>query len=433
LELEQAPFSIQSCIEDVFDLFGLRNREKQLDLLYQIEENTQKGIIGDVVRVKQVLINLVSNAIKFTDRGRVYVKVTSIQVPEGQYGWQFMVEDTGIGIPQDKIDQLFQAFNQADTSTTRKYGGTGLGLSISKRLIELMGGKIWVETQEGVGSKFFFTVIAPVANIAEQIKPLTKDRETDIQILILDDHALRAEILSKQLETIGITSEVVFQAEEVLQRLKDNEFSLIITHSSYEKSDVFVFCQSCKSQHPHLPILMLSSTENANVSAELVDKVILKPFRQRQLIRCIHSLLGIPIQTEVKVTPASTQQTQAASLSILLVEDNLVNQKIAKRMFDSLGYTVDLANNGEEAVKKLSEQGYDLVFMDVQMPIMDGLTATRFIRKSKASDSLPIIAMTANALPEDREACLDAGMNDYLAKPIKPKFLQDMINKWRKT
>ncbi|MEL6193590.1 MAG: response regulator, partial [Bacteroidota bacterium] len=432
LELEQAPFSIQSCIEDVFDLFGLRAREKQLDLLYEIEADTQEGIIGDVVRTKQVLINLVSNAIKFTDSGRVYVKVTSIQVSEGQYGWQFMVEDTGIGIPPDKIDQLFHAFNQADTSTTRKYGGTGLGLSISKRLIELMGGKIWVESQEGMGSKFFFTVIAPVANLNSQMDLLPKDSLEDISILILEDQTLRGKILTSQLQTYGMTTEVVSQTEEAFQKLEKGKFSLIITHYAQQNSNILDLCERVKSRFPTLPILILSSIGGANLSKDVADKVLLKPFRQRPLIRSIYSLLKIPIQTEVQDTPRPTPQVQVAPISILLVEDNLVNQKIAKRMFDSLGYSVDLANNGKEAVKKLDEQGYDLVFMDVQMPIMDGLTATRFIRESTTSDTLPIIAMTANALPEDREACLDAGMNDYLAKPIKPKFLQDMINKWRK-
>ena len=401
-------------------------------MLYEIEAGTQEGILGDVVRTKQVLINLVSNAIKFTDSGRVYVKVTSINAPEGQYGWQFLVEDTGIGISQDKIDQLFQAFNQADTSTTRKYGGTGLGLSISKRLIELMGGKIWGESHEGHGSKFFFTVVAPVASIPNQMESFSQNKKKEISILILDNQTFRGEVLSQQLLTHGITSKVLSQTNEALHRLENEIFSLVIIHYSQQDSDSQDFCRKVRSHYPTLPILMLSSVDGVNFSKNVADKVLLNPVRQRPLIRSIYSLLGIPIQTEVQVKPISTPQIQSTPLSILLVEDNLVNQKIAKRMFDSLGYSVDLANNGKEAVKKLDEQGYDLVFMDVQMPIMDGLTATRFIRESTTSDTLPIIAMTANALPEDREACLDAGMNDYLAKPIKPKFLQDMINKWRK-
>ena len=296
-----------------------------------------------------------------------------------------------------------------------------------------MGGRIWVESTENSGSKFFFTLIAPAASLPSQVDILPKDKQRKISILILESQALSGDLLSKRLLTYGIKSEIVSRPDEAIQRLENHTFSLLMVPYAQQDTESINLCREIKSHTPAFPILMMSSVDGVNFSKDIADKVLLNPVRQRILLRSIYSLIGIPVQTEAKDTPVSPQQVQAAPLSILLVEDNLVNQKIAKRMFDSLGYSVDLAKNGEEAVKKLSGQGYDLVFMDVQMPIMDGLTATRFIRKSTSADALPIIAMTANALPEDKVACLDAGMNDYLAKPIKPRFLQEMINKWRKS
>ncbi|MEO0583576.1 MAG: response regulator, partial [Bacteroidota bacterium] len=432
LQLEAIPFSMRSAIEEVLHLFSVRAREKRLDLLYEIEKGTPEGLLGDVVRFKQVLSNLVSNAIKFTASGMVYIYVSSEESINGEVIWQFRVEDTGIGIPADKIEQLFQAFQQVDASTTRKYGGTGLGLAISKRLVEMMKGNIWVESEPNEGSKFYFTLQStpmrlPASTLSFNLENLKKSR-----VLILDSNITHQQILARQLQEWGIKSQTFTHASHVFEVLDKEVFDLIITNYQLPDIDGIQFSLACKSLVPEIPILMIHSVPDVRIPQGVIEQALLRPVSQKQLFKTIADLLHLS-PVEQKGVPRLSHAPHPSPhipLNILLAEDNAVNQKIAKRLFLKLGYEIDLAENGQEVVDMALARPYDIIFMDVQMPKKDGLAATREIRKHIPSDILPIIAMTANAMAEDREACLASGMNDYLSKPIKPQILADMVQQW---
>ncbi|MEL6698371.1 MAG: response regulator [Bacteroidota bacterium] len=432
LQLETIPFSVRHAIEEVLHLFSVRAREKRLDLLYEIEQGTPEGILGDVVRFKQVVSNLVSNAIKFTASGMVYIHVSSEESIDGEVLWQFRVEDTGIGIPKDKIGQLFQAFQQVDASTTRKYGGTGLGLAISKRLVEMMKGSIWVESEPNEGSKFYFTLQSTPTHLPASTPSFKLENLKKSRVLILDSNVTHQQILARQLQQWGIKSQTFTHASHVFEILDQEAFDLIITNYQLPDIDGIQFSLACKALIPELPILMIHSVPDLHIPEGIIDQSLFRPVSQRQLFRAMADLLHLPL-SEQKAVPSISNVTHPSHhipLSILLAEDNAVNQKIAKRLFSRLGYEIDLAENGQEVVDMALARPYDIVFMDVQMPKKDGLAATREIRKQIPSDILPIIAMTANAMAEDREACLASGMNDYLAKPIKPQTLADMVQQW---
>ncbi|MEO1586772.1 MAG: response regulator, partial [Bacteroidota bacterium] len=432
LQLETIQFSVRHAIEEVLHLFSVRAREKRLDLLYEIEKGTPEGILGDVVRFKQVVSNLVSNAIKFTASGMVYIHVSSKEAIDGEVTWQFRVEDTGIGIPEDKIGQLFQAFQQVDASTTRKYGGTGLGLAISKRLVEMMKGNIWVESQKNEGSKFYFTLQStpthlPASPLSFKLENLKKRR-----VLILDSNVTHQQILARQLQQWGIKSQTFTHASHVFEILDQEVFDLIITNYQLTDIDGVQFSLACKALIPELPILMIHSVPNVHIPEGIIEQSLLGPVSQKQLFRAVADLLDLPV-VEQKAVPRVSNVPHPSPhipLSILLAEDNAVNQKIAERLFLRLGYEIDLAENGQEVVDMALAKPYDIIFMDMQMPKKDGLAATREIRQQIPSDILPIIAMTANAMAEDKAACLASGMNDYLAKPIKPQTLADMVQQW---
>lgn len=445
VELESANFDLRICIEEILDLFAYQVANKNLELVYFIEENVPQMVVGDFNRLRQILLNLVGNAIKFTGKGEVgiYVEVSSMQtIPDGNrtdYELKFRVRDTGIGIPQNKIDRLFQSFSQVDASTTRKYGGTGLGLVISKRLSELMGGGMWVESEEGIGSNFYFTIT--LQSSEEKLALSSVDRPMhdliDKHILVVDDNETNRKFLYHQLKNWQAMPIIFKAAKDALNWLgRSPNCDLGILDFQMPEMDGFELAQEIQkiTDYQTLPLILLSSIGHQNLSTEQKDifKLILnKPIKQSSLYDALIWALNIPHKMPKKedikdiVKPSFDLDLQKKlPFKILLAEDNMVNQKVGLAILKKFGYRADIAANGLEVLDALERQHYDIVLMDVQMPEMDGLTATTLICDRLPPDQRPwIIAMTANAMEGDRQKCLDAGMDDYLSKPIRAENL----------
>lgn len=448
LELEHSPVDLRICVESALDLFGHRARGKGLDLGCLIDGHTPAAIMGDSTRLKQVLVNLIGNAIKFTEKGEVTVTLSSgsqenMSSPAEAYaGWQqgapgyltelyFTVRDTGIGIPHEKMDRLFQSFSQVDSSTSRRFGGTGLGLAISKRLVEMMNGRIWAESEPGLGSKFHFTVRAGVVAGTNPLylsgdQPLLRGK----RVLIVDDNPTHLQMMALQMESWGMETVQAASGSEALAMIEHNErFDLAVIDMLMPEMDGLELGEAIRNRRdaPSLPMIMVSA-----VASELKDPrlaffstVLSKPLKSSRLYDSVIQTLG---GTERTYDSALIKEDREEidpemgknhPLTILLAEDNAINQKIATAILERLGYRADIAANGLEAVDALRRRKYDVVFMDVQMPEMDGLDASRTIRSSFGIEEQPrIVAMTANAMQGDREECLAAGMDDYVSKPI---------------
>ena len=457
LELEHLPFDLIPSLEEVLDLFGVRSAEKDIDLAYLYDSRTPTAIVGDPTRLRQILINLVGNALKFTEKGEVVVEVfcepvSAQNVPQDnaylhlmdkdefkQEKWvllKFQVRDTGAGIPADRMNRLFQPFSQVDASITRRHGGTGLGLVISKRLVESMGGKIWAESTPGVGTSFFFTLFAKATHSRRRINFVTstsilKDR----RVLIVDDGEINRRILQIQAERWAMIPHVFEKPDDALAWLKENPpVDVAILDLQMPHKDGCQLAHEIHSLEGHktLPLILLSSSLPAQSmgvsSTEEFAVRLMKPIKQADLFNALTTALG-----NIKTITKSLRRAPAFDhdlalrlpLKILVVEDNAINQKVAMRVLLQFGYQTDLASDGEEALEAVERKKYDLLFMDVQMSVMDGLEATRRICASVPRSERPyIIAMTANAMKEDRESCLAAGMDDYLSKPIRPSEIK---------
>ncbi len=410
-----------------------------------LDEKTPNTIIGDITRLRQVLVNLISNAVKFTAHGEVVITVTARWLEEQRYELQFAVKDTGIGIAPDRMNRLFRSFSQVDSSTTRNYGGTGLGLAISKRLSELMGGAMWVESQEGVGSTFYFTIQADSAPAPQRLHLIRSQPQlTGKRLLIVDDNETNRRILSLQTQAWGMMSESCADASQALERLQqrtDFDIALLDWHMP-EKDGVWLAQEILQLPEAHqLPLVMLSSGAISRQSVERDSGVqftafLSKPIKPSQLFDVLMQVLGGQLrQVKSSAAPRLNQQlAEHLPLRLLLVEDHAVNQKVALRILAQMGYRADVAGNGLEAIEALRRQRYDIVLMDVHMPEMDGLEATRAICAEWDSSERPkIVAMTANAMKEDRAQCLDAGMDDYVTKPIRVGELQAALERWGTT
>ena len=433
MDIEQEDFDLRHCIEEVMDLFSQQASQQNLELVYQIDAALPIQIIGDSLRLKQVITNLTGNALKFTQKGEVFIKVfLSKSFKNGDIEIGFSVMDTGIGIPAEKLPGLFNAFSQVDSSTTRKYGGTGLGLVISQRLVKLMGGDIWVESVYKEGSVFMFTIRAAISKKQSKHVPIVLNpaEMEGKKILVVDDNQTNRFILKTQLEQWGIVTVSVASAVEALDHLSEGaKFNLVITDMEMPDMDGVDLARAMKRNYKNLPVIMLSSIGDGSKKKYpgLFSAILTKPVKQNQL--------GKSIQAEFQNQPASIfPESKSPKLfdadfatdfpmRILVAEDNLINQKLVDRMLTKLGYQFIMAQNGLEALNKLKLNPVDVIFMDVQMPEMDGFEATRHIRKYAFKQPY-IIAMTANAGPEDRELCLIEGMDDYIAKPMKT---EDMV------
>jgi signal transduction histidine kinase/CheY-like chemotaxis protein/putative methionine-R-sulfoxide reductase with GAF domain len=432
MDIESHPFDLRDCVESALDLIGARAAEKQLDIAYVFEGEMPPAISGDVTRLRQILLNLLSNAVKFTDTGEVVLTVKN----EAEQ-LHFSVRDTGIGLSEQGKSHLFQKFSQADSSTTRKYGGTGLGLAISKLLTELMGGTMWVDSDgPGQGSTFHFTIRATPAALPQGSKrefigeqPALKGK----RILVVDDNATNRRILALQSAKWGMAVEDTALPEHALSMLQANAFDLAVIDMHMPGMDGITLAQRIRAAGQTLPLVLFSSLGRKEVGDSLFAATLAKPLRQSPLFDTLVGLLahdGAPRPAAAAAKPKlDAQMAQRHPLRILLAEDNVVNQKLALRLLQQMGYRADVASNGIEAVESVARQAYDVVLMDVQMPEMDGLEASRRITaRFEPADRPRIVAMTANAMHGDREACLAAGMEDYVTKPIRVEALVEALN-----
>ena len=437
MELDPHDFDLRQSIEEVLDVFSGKAAAADIDLVYEIGPDVPDHIIGDDIRLRQVLMNLVGNSLKFTKKGEVYVGVRLLKkLEEDTLLLEFEVRDTGIGIPEDKLHRLFKAFSQADSSTTRKYGGTGLGLVISEKLIGLMGGEIQVESKEGDGATFHFYIRAdratpPAKN--NNTYPLTSIEGQ--KVLVVDDNATNRTILNRILLQWKLQPLIASSGKEALAILEQHKIALVISDLHMPEMDGIALAKNIKQQEPTLPILLLSSVgnETSRKYPDLFQAVLNKPVKHHLLLRHIAQLLQ-GNQPAMDVEP-STQPKLSESfarsfpLRILVAEDNLINQQLITHILQKLGYSPELAVDGQEAVDRLTKQEFDLILMDVHMPLMDGLEATRTIRSRNRTQPV-IIALTADAQEEDRQDCLTAGMDDYISKPLQLDKLINMLRKW---
>jgi PAS domain S-box-containing protein len=445
LDLESHPFNLRYCIEEALDLLAPQAAAKNLDLAYLIDCQTPSTIVGDVTRVRQILVNLIGNAVKFTKVGEVVVSVMVKQViSQDKYEIQFAIKDTGIGIPEERLERLFKPFSQVDASMNRQYGGTGLGLAITKRLCEMMGGSIWVQSSVGIGSTFYFTLVADSASSSEILDlEIIQPNLTEKRLLVVDDNATNRQVISLQASNWGM---IVHSVESGLQALElinsGEEFDIAVLDMQMPNMDGLILARIIRSlpKCQELPLVMLSSVErlpNKELGAKLDFAATLnKPIKRSHLynvfIRILYGQRISLLPTQSLPLVFDSQFSQQLPLRILLVEDISLNQKVALQILERLGYRANVASNGLDALSALRQQSYDLVFMDVQMPEMDGLEATRRICQEWPHHNRPwIIAMTAHAMQGDKEECLSAGMNDYISKPIRVEALIQAFNNYR--
>ncbi len=445
LELEKQPFDLRDCIEDSLDLLASKSAEKGLDLAYIIENNTPVTINGDVTRLRQILTNLMSNAIKFTEEGEVVISVSGIRIDGNLYEINFSVRDTGIGIPKNKMDRLFKAFSQVDASTTRTHGGTGLGLVISKRLAEMMGGKMWVESKVNVGTTFHFTINAEAIPSKSKVYLRGKTPELENKnVIIVDDNETNRKILSLQTSNWGMIPHVFDSPLDALAEFKaGRKFDVALLDYQMPRVNGITLASEIRNTETgkNIPIIILTSIgkkEDLSQFEELhLSAFLSKPIKHAQLHEVLTSTLTgaskINAARKGKQIKIDHDLAKKMPLRILLAEDNVVNQKVALRIFERMGYRADIAANGYEAIDAVRTINYDIVFMDILMPEMDGLEATKIILDETPENRRPvIIAMTANAMQGDEEECLNAGMNDYIGKPVRIETLFEKLSKWGK-
>ena len=438
MELEKETFSLRSCIEDVLDVFASKAAHKGLDLVYQIEEDVPSHIIGDELRLRQVITNLTGNAIKFTQQGTVFIVVQLLPSGPGeQITLSFEVRDTGIGIPADKLERLFKAFSQVDSSTTRKYGGTGLGLAISEKLVKLMGGDVNVKSQPGEGATFSFTIQTQAATKTAQADTFTGMQSlAGKKVLVADDNPASRAVLKNQLQQWKLIPVMAESGEQALAILsKDAQFGLVLSDMYMPNMNGIQLAASIKEQYPCIPIILLSSIGDTYTQQDLqlFSALLTKPVKQHLLSKLI--LDSFARKDKASAAEKTTQEKLPSGfaatypLNILVAEDNLINQQVILHILDKLGYTCKMVEDGRQAVTAAGEAPYDIVLMDMQMPEMDGLEATQVIRNTLERQPV-IIALTANTMKGDREKCINSGMDDYLSKPIRLEELIAMLEKW---
>jgi PAS domain S-box-containing protein len=439
LEVEREPMDLRECVEGALDIVAPRAWAKGIELGCLIDEAAPAGIVGDAGRLRQVLLNLLSNAVKFTEEGEVVVHVDAEPTGASSYELELAVRDTGIGIPKDRLERLFESFSQVDASTTRRYGGTGLGLAISKRLVELMGGTMRVQSVQGKGSTFRIALPVEAAEVptrhtAEDSLPQLAGK----RLLVVDDNATNREIVTRHARSWGMEPVAVERASQGLALIDEGErFDVAVLDMVMPEMDGLALAREIRRRRAEreLPLVLLTSLGRLPQQQSSGDFVVqlAKPVKASQLYNALVKALAEHVAEREEGAPVAEEgERPTSSLRILLAEDNAVNQKVALRLLDQLGYRADVAANGLEALQALERQPYDLVLMDVQMPELDGLDATRRICERWPSQVRPrIIAMTANAMAEDREACFAAGMDDYVAKPIRLDELAAAVSRAR--
>lgn len=445
--LDCAEFSLQETLGDTMKTLAIRAQHKDLELAVHVAADVPQILIGDRGRLRQIVMNLVGNAVKFTERGEIVLDVSCRSQTDDTVELLFQVRDTGIGIPANKVDQIFQAFEQADTSTTRRYGGTGLGLTITSRLIHLMEGTIWVESVVGQGSTFFFTAKLGIAAAGSWVQNGNSNAQLKgLRVLVVDDNSTNCRILREILENHDMIPETAASAVEGLDKLRrakaaGKPFPLLLTDVNMPEIDGFMLVDQVRqdTQLQDIAVIVLTSGDRPS-DRELCEKLrvgshLRKPIKQSELLQSITLVLGLGRSEAEQPASAAKDLPAVGPLHILLVEDSYPNQVLAKGLLGKRGHSVAVANNGQEAIEVLKQESFDLVLMDVQMPVMDGFEATRTIRQLELREKLhpqprspmPIVAMTAHAMKGDRERCLESGMNGYLSKPIRTQELDAVL------
>lgn len=448
LTMESIKFNLEDVLINFSNLLGLKVGEKGLELLLDTHPQVPLYLVGDPLRLGQIFINLSNNAVKFTDKGEVVVRTelasNAMDEKSNQVMLQFSVRDTGIGMSQEQIDKLFQSFSQADVSTTRKYGGTGLGLAISKRLAEMMGGKIWVESEPGKGSTFYFTAVFGFQSEVEEKQYIIPDKMSGLRVLICDDNPTARQILNDMCSSFSFETTEVASGQEALSELQKAEngnlYDLVLLDWKMPGMNGIETTRRIK-ENPKLsniPLLLVTAYGREELKRQAedagVDGFLVKPVSPSLLYDTIMGVFGEEIilttRASIQITGKSEALKPIKGASILLVEDNAINQQVATELLEQAGFVVTIANNGKEGVQAVTKSEFDLVLMDIQMPELDGHEATQIIRKEPRLDSLPIVALTAHAMAGEREKCLNSGMNDYLSKPIRTEDLYAVLIKW---
>lgn len=448
IELDVHGFQLRECIEDAVDLVSSRAAEKGINLAYMIEPAVPREIASDSLRLRQVLLNLVNNAIKFTEKGDVFLRVSIDEVEHGESQaravLRFAVTDSGPGVPEEKRDKLFQSFSQLDASTTRKHGGTGLGLAISKKLVELMGGRIWVESPEGGGAAFVFTITATLPYAAIHDGPdTTAENPVYLEgrrILVVDDNDINRKVLQAQLTSWHMTPVLAASPEEGSRLLDGGEFyDLAILDLTMPGVDGIGFARALRADQRYrtLPLVLftsvvpLSQSQRDSVRALEFAEVLAKPIKPSALQNALVRVLGEERQVIVAAPPPTPSIDSSFAkefpLHILLVDDNRTNRKLGQKVLGRLGYEIDLAENGLESVEVARKHAYDLILMDVEMPVMDGVGACHLIKEEFGQQSPRIVALTANAIAGDREKYLASGFDGYLSKPLDLEVLKQQL------
>ncbi len=447
LDFETLDFDLRTMVEDAIDMLRIRANQKGLDLACVIQHDVPSLLVGDPGRLRQVLINLVDNAVKFTEKGEVLVRVSLEAESDLKATLRFAISDTGIGIPKDRMDRLFKSFSQVDTSMSRKYGGTGLGLAISKDIVERMGGRISVESEEGKGSIFWFTAVFEKQPVGWKGSLGEFEDIGGRRILVVDDSATNRLVLREQLSSWGCLPDDAAGPKEALAKLQTakegkDPFSVAILDMEMPEMDGAALGQKIKEDADLCStILVLVSSQGQRGDAKRMEEIgfaayLTKPVKSSQLRDCLALAIGSISSTPANrtvpiITRHSVVEARKQNIRILLAEDNITNQRVAMRILEKAGYRADAVANGQEVLAALGKNPYDLILMDVQMPEMDGFETTAAIRRreEEKGEHIPIIAMTAHAMKGDRERCLEAGMDDYLSKPIQPKELIEVIER----
>jgi two-component system, sensor histidine kinase and response regulator len=445
LDMELTEFQLEDTLDNISTLVGIKTQEKGLELLFKTDPAVPRALVGDPLRLGQILINLSNNAVKFTDSGEIVVSTELVKKNNAQVTLKFSVQDTGVGMTAEQAAKLFQPFVQADASTTRKYGGTGLGLTISKRLAEMMGGEIWVESEPGLGSTFSFTADFGLGKEKAQKQYTPGSELRGMKVLVVDDNATSRDIFQEMLESFTCVVTLAGSGPEGITELEnardDQPFELVVMDWKMPGMDGIEASRRIKAHAGlnKIPAIVLVTAYGREEIMQQADEVglegfLLKPVNPSMLLDTIMQALGKAQPEPSRLVRKYEQEAEVLEgirgANVLLVEDNEINQQVAKEILEGAGLKITLANDGQEAVNAVKEHEYDAVLMDVQMPVMDGYTASREIRKDVRFRELPIIAMTANAMAGDREKSLEAGMNDHVAKPIDTNELFSTLAKW---
>jgi signal transduction histidine kinase/DNA-binding response OmpR family regulator len=440
LILDESAFELRKCIEESLDTYAMKAIEKGIDLLYMLQPEAPPSLIGDMKRIRQILGNLINNAIKFTDEGEIFISVEKQSQTNEYCELLFSVKDSGIGIQKEKLSLIFEAFTQGETFVSRRYGGTGLGLAIARHLVGLMGGKIWAESTAGRGATFFFTVKLKIADtpttklyIRGQIPELKGSR-----VLIVDSDPTSRQIFTVQFEAWGMKAYTASSAKEALRIIESEDFYFDLGILDMQASGLngIELAQTIREIpfKGDMPFILVSSVGKVNdLPKGLFDAQLSKPVKLTDLFELVLSVMSENRNRKKNVADHSVDKklSDKLPLSILLAEDNFTNQELVVTLMRKMGYTIDAVENGRKALEIMEHKSFDIILMDVQMPVMNGLEATQAIIEKYPENVRPfIIAITANAMPGDRERFIEAGMVDYLSKPIRFKDVQDVLIRW---